>query len=446
MTLRNWSENVEFTSAPIHAPQTVEELQELVRASSKVRAFGSRHSFNDIAAITAQVDAAQDQPPQLPTEQASWAYISLERLDAPVTFDPVRGAVTCPAGITYGELCPILHEQGVALHNMASLPHITVVGACATATHGSGDGNGNLATAVVGLEMVTADGELRTFSREQDGEAFEGAVVGLGGLGVVTRITLATEPAFLMAQELYEDLPVGELYAHFDQIMSSAYSVSLFTDWQEERVNQVWLKRRLAAPAGDGPPTEAQPRQRDLYGATPAPEHRHPVTRFAPDPCTPQMNIAGPWHERLPHFRVDGTPASGDELQTEYFVPRAHAVPALQAMEGLKERFASLLWISEVRSVAADRLWMSQSYGTPTIGIHFSWRKDWPAIRKLLPIVEKALAPFEVRPHWGKIFALSPAQVQTSFPRTADFRELVRSFDPQGKFRNSYLDRYLFGA
>ena len=455
MSLRNWSENVEFSSAPIHAPQSVEELQELVRASRKVKVLGARHSFNDIAAIDAQVNANQgDQgTAQAVPDKNSWAYISLEELDSPVTFDSARGTVTCGAGITYGELCPAMHDMGVALHNMASLPHITVAGACATGTHGSGDDNGNLSTAVVGLEMVTAGGELRSLTLEQHGETFEGAVVGLGGLGVVTRITLATEPAYAMHQAVYEDLPVAELYDRFDQIMSSAYSVSLFTDWQEETVNQVWLKRRIgawegengeAALRGGACSTAPPPFQDDLYGASLAPTHRHPVTRFPPEPCTPQMGIPGPWHERLPHFRVDSTPASGNELQTEFFVPRAHAVPALQAMERLRDRLASLLWISEVRSVAADQLWMSQSYGTPTIGIHFSWKKDWPALRQLLPAVEEALAPYEVRPHWGKLSLISAAQVQASNPRMADFRELLLSSDPDGKFRNGYLDRFVW--
>ena len=156
------------------------------------------------------------------------------------------------------------------------------------------------------------------------------------------------------------------------------------------------------------------------------------------------MGIAGPWHERLPHFRVDSTPASGNELQSEYFVPRAHAVPALQALERLRDRFEPILWISEVRSVAGDRLWMSQSYGTPTIGIHFSWKKDWPALRGLLPVIEEALTPYEVRPHWGKLFTMPAAQVQAGFPRMADFRELLLSLDPRGKFRNGYLERYIW--
>ncbi|MXY92060.1 MAG: FAD-binding protein [Caldilineaceae bacterium SB0664_bin_27] len=448
MALRNWSENILFSSAPIHEPQTVEQLQEIVRASRKVRVLGARHSFNDAAAIDAQVDVDGTQEVN---EDTSAAYISLEKLEAPLEFDSERGTVTCNAGITYGELCTRLNAEGMALHNTASLPHISVAGACSTATHGSGDGNGNLATAVVGLEMVTADGELKSLTLEKDREEFEGSVVSLGGLGVVTRMTLSTEPAYLMQQYVYEDLPSAELYQNFDEIMSKAYSVSLFPDWQGGVVNQVWFKHRTGLVNGRNGQDPAQLEPVDLalpselYGARAATTHVHPVPDFSADGLTLQMGMPGPWHDRLHHFQIDSTPASGDELQTEYFVPRAHAVPALQAVEGLRDRFSSTLWISEIRSVAADRLWLSQSYATPTIGIHFSWRKNWPAVREVMPLVEEALAPFEVRPHWGKLFSIPPRQVQAAYPKMEDFRDLLRSSDPDGKFRNGYLDRFVFG-
>ena len=447
MSQRNWSENIRFASAEIHAPPTVEALQEIVRASRKVRVLGARHSFNDAAAIDAQVDVDGTQEV---SGDPSWAYISLENLDAPVEFDHEGGTVTCSGGITYGELCTQMHAEGVALHNTASLPHITVAGACSTGTHGSGDGNGNLATAVVGLELVTADGDLKLMTLEKDREDFEGSVVALGGLGVVTRMTLAMEPAYSMQQYVYNDLPSTTLYENFDEIMSRAYSVSLFPDWQGDTVNQVWFKHRTGRWGVNGQQA-TEPEAVDLglpselYSAKAASTHLHPVPELSAEGLTLQMGIPGAWHDRLHHFQIDSTPASGDELQTEYFVPRAHAVPALQAVEGLRDRFRSMLWISGIRSVAADRLWLSQSYGTPTIGIHFSWRKNWPAVREVMPLVEEALAPFEVRPHWGKLFSMAPKQVQAAYPRMEDFKALLGSADPEGKFRNGYLDRYVFG-
>jgi len=447
MSQRNWSENIRFASAEIHAPRTVEALQEIVRASRKVRVLGARHSFNDAAAIDAQVDVDGTQEV---SGDPSWAYISLENLNAPVEFDHESGTVTCGGGITYGELCTQMHAEGVALHNTASLPHITVAGACSTATHGSGDGNGNLATAVVGLELVTSDGEMKSVTIEKNREEFEGSVVALGGLGVVTRMTLAMEPAYSMQQYVYNDLPSATLYDNFDEIMSRAYSVSLFPDWQGDTVNQVWFKHRTGRWGVNGQQA-TEPEAVDLglpselYSAKAASTHLHPVPELSAEGLTLQMGIPGAWHDRLHHFQIDSTPASGDELQTEYFVPRAHAVPALQAVEGLRDRFRSMLWISEIRSVAADRLWLSQSYGTPTIGIHFSWRKNWPAVREVMPLVEEALAPFEVRPHWGKLFSIAPKQVQAAYPKMEAFKALLRSTDPEGKFRNGYLDRYVFG-
>jgi alditol oxidase len=416
----NWAGNYAYGAARFHYPETVEQVQELVARSRKLRVVGSRHSFNGIA------DSTED-------------MISLERLDSGVTFDRERSTATVPAGIKYGHLCRRLHSEGYALHNMASLPHISVAGACATATHGSGDGNGNLATAVAGMELVTADGVVVEISREQHGEQFQGAVVGLGGLGVVTKLTLDIVPAFAMQQEVYENLPLAQLEDHFDAIVSSAYSVSLFTDWQDERVNQVWLKRRLSDEAGIAvAPT--------FFGATLAPGDQHPIARLSAEPCTTQMGIPGPWYERLPHFRIDGMPSSGEELQTEYFVPRQHAVAALRAVTQLHEQIAPLLMISEVRTVAADTLWMSMCYQQARVGIHFTWKRNWPAVQKLLPIIEERLAPFNARPHWGKLFTMAPARLQSLYEKLPDFQNLLRSYDPQGKFRNAFLDTYIFGA
>lgn len=416
---RNWAGNLAYSAARFHRPATVEQVQAIVRASSKLRALGSRHSFNTIA----------DTPADL---------VSLERLDKLVALDRERGTVTVEAGIKYGHLGAYLHGEGFALHNMASLPHISVAGACATATHGSGDRNGNLATAVTALEFVAADGELVALSRERDGDTFLGAVVGLGALGVVTRMTLAVEPAFSVQQEVYVDLPVAQLEANFEAIESGAYSVSLFTDWQRNTVNEVWLKRRLPGDA-------ALPVAAELFGATLATNALHPIAALSAESCTIQEGIPGPWHERLPHFRMEFTPSSGDELQTEYFVPRHHALAAMRAVAALRDRLAPVLMISEVRTIAADALWMSPCYGQECVGLHFTWQPNWTAVQALLPLIEQQLAPFEPRPHWGKVFTMPAAQVQARYPRLADFRALLRQYDPQGKFRNAFVDTYIFG-
>jgi alditol oxidase len=415
----NWAGNYVYRAARLHQPKTVEQIQELVTHSDKLKALGTRHSFNDIA------DSAGD-------------LISLEHFDKVVGLDPERRTVTVEAGIRYAQLARWLHGEGYALHNLASLPHISVAGACATATHGSGDHHGSLATAVSGMEMVTGSGDRLTFSREQDRDQMDGAVVGLGGLGVITKLTLDVSPTFEMQQDVYENLPLEELEDHFDELSSSAYSVSLFTDWRNEDFNQVWLKRRVS----DGVSIKAEPQ---LFGARLAKSRLHPIAMISAENCTEQMGICGPWFERLPHFRMDFTPSSGEELQSEYLVPRQHAFAALCVIDQLREHVAPLIQISEVRTIAADNLWMSPFYEQACIAIHFTWKKDWDGVRNVLPIIEEGLAPFEARPHWGKLFTMSPARLQALYKRMPDFRQLLGQYDPQGKFRNDFLERYIFG-
>jgi xylitol oxidase len=301
---------------------------------------GSRHSFNHIADCEDMMHLA---------------------LPANLTVDAGRRTVSFAAGLTYGALAEALHADGLALRNMASLPHISVAGAVATATHGSGDRNGNLATAVAGLELVTSSGELLRSNRGDP--EFEGMVVGLGALGVVTRLTLDVEPAYEVRQVVYENLTWRMLFEHFDEIFASGYSVSVFTRWREP-VDSVWVKSR-----GAELPDE-------LFGATPAEVDRHPIAELDAINCTPQLGRRGVWSDRLPHFRMNFTPSSGQELQSEYFVPRAKAIVAVEAVHALAERITPVLQISELRTVAGDRLWMSPEYGRDSLAIHFTWRFD----------------------------------------------------------------------
>ena len=414
---QNWATNVQFQATNYACPETIEQLQEIVRKATKVSIVGAGHSFNDIADTTG-------------------TQISLARLPKTVTFDRTRHTATVNAGMTYIELVPILHREGYALPNMASLPHISVMGACATATHGSGDTNGNLATQVAALEMVNAAGELVQLTRTQDGERFNGAVVSLGALGVVTKVTLDLVPAYTMQQQVYRWLPLADMAAHFDEIMGGGYSVSLFTVWQAKMINQVWIKQVLA----DEQPLPVAPTR---FGATLATVDFNPVDAYAADPCTTQRSIPGPWYERLPHFPIRSIMGGEDERQTEYFVAREHAVAALLAVEALREQMTPFLKASEVRSVAADKLWLSPAYAQDCIGIHFSWFNRPAAIAQFLPVLEAQLAPFHARPHWGKIFAMAPEAVCARYERMADFQALVAAFDLHGKFSNSYVEKYL---
>lgn len=411
----NWSRNLQYRSARLHEPRTLDELRAIVAGAERVKVLGTRHSFNDVA------DTTGDQ-------------VSLRHFDRVLEVN--ASGATVEAGVNYGALAQPLHQAGYALHNLASLPHISVAGACATATHGSGDRNGNLATAVSAVEFVTSDGAVTRLSR---GDAhFTGAIVSLGAMGVVTRLTLDVEPSFAMRQTVYERLPFDALLAHFDQITSAAYSVSFFTDCRAPTINQAWLKQRMQ----DGAPAV------DLValGATPARRDVHPIVGMPERNCTAQMGMPGPWHDRLPHFRMAFTPSSGEELQSEYFVPRHHAIAALRAIDAMRDRIALLLQICEIRTIAADELWLSPCSRQACVAIHFTWKKTWPGVSALLPRIEAALSPFEARPHWGKLFTMAPTQLQQRYAKLADFRELVRTYDPRGAFRNAFLDRYIFGA
>jgi xylitol oxidase len=416
----NWAGNLHYGAASLHYPESIAQVQELVLRYPKLRVLGSRHSFNHIA-------------------DTDGAHISIERLDPAILIDSARHSVTVAGGVKYGWLAPELERAGFALHNLASLPHISIAGACATATHGSGEKIGNLATAVSAIEFVTADGEIRFLSRERGSEQFNGTVVSLGGLGVVTRLTLDIQPSFEMRQDLYENLELAQLQDHFDEIQNAGYSVSLFTDWQRETFNQVWLKRIVT----DQVVPQAEP---EFFGATLARTRLHPIGALSAEACTEQQGIPGRWYERLPHFRMDFVPSSGEELQTEYFVARADAFAALSALARLREQIAPLLLISEVRTIAADSLWMSPCYGRESVALHFTWKRDWDAVSQLLPVIEAQLAPFDARPHWGKLFAMPPARLQSLYPRLGKFRELLTHYDPQGKFRNAFLDTHIFSG
>lgn len=409
----NWAGNRTYAAAAVHRPASVDEVRDLVRRVPRLKALGTRHCFNDIA------DTSGDQ-------------VSLERLDRIASLDHAARTVTIEAGVRYGELGRLLHEAGCALHNLASLPHISVVGACATATHGSGDRHGNLATAVVALEMVSADGELVTLSRASDPRLFSAAVVGLGALGIVTRLTLRIEPSYDVRQDLVEGLTFQAFESNFDAITAAADSVSLFTDWRAERFHQVWLKRRVV-------PGQVSARPEAFFGAVAAGCDRHPIPGHAAENCTPQLGVAGPWHERWPHFRLEFTPSSGAELQSEYFVPRRHAVPALRVLAGLRDRIAPLVLVTEVRTIAADDLWLSPCHEQASVAFHFTWKPDWPAVRAVLPVIEAGLAPAGVRPHWGKLFTMDAATLRDRFPRIPDFLALRRQLDPDGRFLNRYL-------
>ncbi|MEV5434003.1 FAD-binding protein [Streptomyces sp. NPDC052701] len=413
-TVTNWAGNITYT-AGLHRPRSPEALRKLVAGSARVRVLGSGHSFNGIA-----------------EPGAGGVLLSLAALPGEVEVDTAARTVRVGGGVRYAELARRVHAHGLALPNMASLPHISVAGSVATGTHGSGVGNRPLASAVREVELVTADGSTVTVGRHE--ERFGGAVTSLGALGVVTALTLDLEPAFEVEQHVFTELPPAGLTARaFDTVMSAAYSVSLFTDWREPGFRQVWLKRRTDQPLPDFP------------WASPATEKMHPVPGMPAVNCTEQFGVAGPWHERLPHFRAEFTPSSGAELQSEYLLPRRHAVAALEAVGGIREAVAPVLQTCEVRTVAADEQWLSPAHGRDSVALHFTWVQDTGAVLPVVRRLEAALDPFDARPHWGKVFAVPAEVLRGRYPRLDDFRALARELDAEGKFANAFVRAVLAG-
>ncbi|ANF97030.1 FAD-binding protein [Paenibacillus bovis] len=415
MSYQNWAGNYTYGATELIYPENMEHLQQLVKEHPKIKVLGSGHTFN---AIT----------------DTDHVFISLRKWNRILKLNKEKETVTVEGGATYGELCAQLSETGYALHNLASLPHITVAGAVATSTHGSGSHNVSLSAAVESIELIDASGEVHTFNRGD--EEFAGVAVHLGALGIITKLTLKVVPAYTIKQFVYENLPVAQLKDHAEDIFASAYSVSLFTDWQQPRFHQVWTKSMES----DGASYEGRT---DFYGATPAKVPLHPLPDMHAENCTEQLGKPGMWHERLAHFKMEFTPSAGKELQSEYLMSFEHVYEASLAVHELREHLAPVLFVSEVRTIAADDLWMSPFYNQPSVAFHFTWRDDWQAVERVLPFIEKALAPFHARPHWGKLFTVPAEQLQQQFDKLPKFRELIEKYDPQGKFSNAFLDKYI---
>ena len=415
--LKNWAGNVTYSTDNVFYPETTEEVQAVIKAHAKIKGLGTKHCFNRIA-------------------DSNFNLLSTSKMKSVIALDAKNNTVTVEGGIKYGELAPYLDAKGYALHNLASLPHISVGGSITTATHGSGVKNQNLSSAVIALEVVISDGSIVHFSKEADAEKLQAAVVGLGALGIYTKVTLAIEPTYQVRQYVFTGMPVAELKENFEKIMSAGYSVSLFTDWQTDRINEVWIKSRV----DDG----VDHNEKEFYGAQAATKNLHPIITLSADNCTEQMGVPGAWYERLPHFKMGFTPSSGKELQSEFFVPLHHAVEAFEAVSKLGRQIGPHLFITEIRTIAADDLWMSPCRHQTSVTIHFTWKQDTEAVMNLLPQIEKELAPFNVRPHWGKVFTLDPKVLQSRYEKLDDFKKLVAEYDPTGKFRNEFLQKNIY--
>lgn len=405
----NWAGSYSFRAPRIVAASDTADVQRLVAAGGRVRALGTRHSFTDLADTTGTL-------------------VHLLEAAGEVELDEDRAAVTVGAGVRYGVLALWLEEHGWALRNMGSLPHISIGGATATGTHGSGDANPVLSDSILAIEYVGADAAVHTVRRGDPD--FSAVAVGLGAYGIATRLTLGIRPSFRMRQDVYRGLGWDALLGSFDEITASGYSTSVFTKWEPQEAGQLWVKRELVTD-DDLVPDAVAAALRD-------PVNRRTIVDDIGDNVTEQ-GTPGPWLLRLPHFRLDATPSNGDELQTEYFVDRADAVPALEAVRGLVERIRPLLLVSELRTIAQDELWLSGAHGRDTLAIHFTWRNDLPGVLGVLPAIEDALAPFGARPHWGKVHGFDAQRLAAVHPRLADARAVFERLDPDGVFTSRHL-------
>ncbi len=412
MSLANWAGNITFSTGTLHRPRTVEQLQETVAAAPRVRALGSGHSFNRIA-------------------DTEGALITVADLDLKIELDEAARTVAVGAGVRYGELAAYLQVRGWALHNLGSLPHITVGGACATGTHGSGNGNGCLATAAVAVEFVQGDGELVHLDRTD--ETFPGAVLSLGALGITTRLWLAIQPTYDLRQDVWLDADLELVLADLGAIMASGYSVSLFTEFTRPGVlDQMWFKARADAEQVNGA----------RWGARRAETAQHPISTADASSSTPQLGEPGAWNTRLPHFRLEFTPSDGDEQQSEYFVPREHGAAALDALRSIDLHPA--LMVCEVRTVAADSLWISPFRDRDTLALHFTWVNDDELAGAAVSAVETALDGLDARPHWAKVFRAGRQDLARHYPGLTRFRELAAAHDPQRRFGNEFLDTFVY--
>ena len=422
VTLRTWAGNVTYSARELLEPQSLDDLCRAVAGSTRLRALGTRHSFSAVADTTGDL-------------------VSVARLPSRLEIDAEARTATVSAGLRYGEVVAELDAAGLALANLGSLPHISVGGATATGTHGSGETNQVLASSVTAIELVTASGDVVRVRR--DDERFAGAVIALGRLGVVTALTLDLVPSFEVRQEVHLGLPAAAALEHLDALLAGAYSVSLFTQWTQPWEFQVLSKHRTAT--AEGADRAAAAALAVELGARPAPGPWHPVPGMPTENSTEQLGVPGRWHARLPHFKLEFTPSSGNELQTEYFVERSDGAAALAAVAGLRDVVSPVLQVSEIRTIARDELWLSPANGRETLAIHFTWFEDTRAALPAVRAVEEALAPFAARPHWGKVFTTPGPTVRSLYPRLADANALAREFDPDGKFRNAFVEEYLEG-
>lgn len=411
--MKNWAGNLTFLAEEFIEIESIPQLQKIVEKSKKLKVLGTGHSFSEIT-------------------DTNGTLISLKKIPPEIEIDPISKSVSVNAGTSYSVLSKYLESNGWALPNLASLGEITVAGAIMTGTHGSGSKNKVLSDSVIELQLVLASGDQLIINR-QDFDDFAGFIVSFGSLGVVTRVKLRIIESFSMKQFVYENISISSVAKNFDEIFNSAYSVSYFGSWAENTTGQIWMKFLDQAEFPHLSP--------EAFGGNLANSNQHPVKINDPSPCTEQMGVTGKWLYRLPHFKLDSSAASGDEVQTEYLVDRNYVNEYIAGLSAIGNEISPRVYATEIRTMAADDLWLSGAYARDTVGFHFTWKKS-KELASFLPKIEEVLGKHQGRPHWGKLFSTSKEQIITRYPRYQDFKNLLNRYDSNGKFSNNFIDKF----
>jgi alditol oxidase len=407
VVLNNWGGNLSFKQPEVLAPTSLDELAKLVR-SNRVRPAGTLHSFSDVVAGEGVLVSAAG----LPIEPEILADGSTVRVGAASRF---------------GDIALFLEANGLALQNMGSLPHISLAGASATGTHGSGDGNPILSTSLRAFSFVNYEGELKTLRRGDP--LFETCRLGMGAYGIWVSAELETQPSYQMRQDIYRGVPWQFFVEDPARLTGAGYSVSLFGKWGGQQIDKVWVKSRIDQST---PPD-------NFAGIGAETKSLAELAAGVGDNLTEQGGKPGPWLHRLPHFRLDATPSAGDEIQTEYFVLRDQIAGAIAALHSLANEINPVLIISEIRTIASDDAWLSPMRRGDSIALHFTWQNDVPAVTTAVAKVEAVLAEFDPIPHWGKLHGFSGEQLERVHPKLAAARAEFDQLDPMGKFSSPNL-------
>ena len=411
--MQNWAKNITFSSQNYIEIENLTQLQKVIESSNKLKVVGTSHSFSEIADTTGTL-------------------ISLKNLDSEIEIDEKSQTVKVSAGTSYANLAKYLEKNGWALSNLASLGEISIAGAVMTGTHGSGSNNKVLSDSVVAIEMILSSGDKFVIDRKNFAQ-FSGFVVSFGALAVFTKLTLKIVRSFSVKQVVYENVPIQSVLENFNEIFDRPYSASYFSNWSPKNTGQIWMKF-----LDDDKYPELQSK---AYGGNLALSNQHPVKVNDPGNCTEQMGVAGKWLFRLPHFRLNSSPASGDEVQTEYLVDRDHVQGYINELTKIGEDIAARVYATEIRTISSDDLWLSGAYGRETVGFHFTWKKS-PEVKDFLPEIENILGKNNGRPHWGKLFSTPRAQLIDRYPMYEEFRQLIQKYDSGNKFRNKFIEQY----